>query len=122
MAVIILRKNFSLKYKSTTENSYIEFGKLCAERFDLCRKGKTRADSLMQAIGSYIYIFTMKAKDSSFPTHYGCKVKPTTRYAFSVLGLAATWANTGTLKLSVILMSLVAFKETFVTAKPLASP
>lgn len=34
MAVIILRKNFSQKYKSTTENSYIEFGKLCAERFD----------------------------------------------------------------------------------------
>ncbi len=34
MAVIILRKNFSYKYQITTENSYEEFGKLCAKRFD----------------------------------------------------------------------------------------
>ena len=34
MAVIILRKNFMRKYKTTTENSFMEFGKICAERFD----------------------------------------------------------------------------------------
>lgn len=34
MAVIILRKNFMYKYQTITENSYQEFGKLCAERFD----------------------------------------------------------------------------------------
>lgn len=34
MAVIILRKTFLYKYKITTEDSYNEFGKLCAERFD----------------------------------------------------------------------------------------
>ena len=45
-------------------------------------------------------------------TAYGCRVKPTTRYAFSVLGLAATWAKTGTLKESVIFKSLVAFTPT----------
>ena len=49
---------------------------------------------------------------------YGCKVKPTTRYAFSLLGLAAICAKTGTLKVSVILISLVALTATLVTAKP----
>ena len=34
MAVIIFRKNFMYKYQVTTEYSYMEFGKLCAERFD----------------------------------------------------------------------------------------
>ena len=53
---------------------------------------------------------------------YGCKVNPTTRYAFSVLGLAATWAKTGTLKESGIFNSLVAFTATWGTANPLASP
>ena len=41
--------------------------------------------------------------------------------AFSVLGLAAMPANTGTENVSVIFSSLVAFNDTLVTAKPLAS-
>ena len=53
---------------------------------------------------------------------YGCKVKPITRYAFSLLGLAAICAKTGTLKVSVILISLVALTATLVTAKPFTPP
>ncbi len=53
---------------------------------------------------------------------YGCKVKPTTKYAFSLLGLAAICAKTGTLKVSVILISLVALTATLVTAKPFTPP